>query len=152
MCFPSFGEWTGVTGFEVEKLKHNWSLFFFFFLFYLTFLSLWTVDDHSPQLLISQYTCASIRKRANTQAAYTRAILPQFSWRLFWLHRNRPKDEGIFAAWFNLIRTLMQIVALICRCTSKILGQPNLCFSPWRYYYVIWVNLWITKRNREAGG
>ena len=45
-----------------------------------SFLSLWTVDDHSPQLLISQYTRASIRKRANTQPyTHTRAIPPQFS-------------------------------------------------------------------------
>lgn len=33
----------------------------------LLFVCLWTVDDDSPQLLISQYTCASIHEGANTQ-------------------------------------------------------------------------------------
>lgn len=90
MCFPSFGDWDWGHWLGGRKVKAQLKpLFHFFspFMFLISFLSLWTVDDHSPQLVISQYTCASMRNmRART---HTHAIIPQFSWRLIQLHRNR---------------------------------------------------------------
>ncbi len=57
----------------------SFSLFSLFHVLDFLFLSLWTVDDHGPQLLISQYTCASIRRRANTRA-----------------HSQKPNSTSIF--------------------------------------------------------
>lgn len=68
--FTSFGDWDWGHWLWGRKVKAQLKPLFQFSPLscaWFSFLSLWTVDDHSPQLLISQYTCASIRKRANTQ-------------------------------------------------------------------------------------
>lgn len=78
---------------------------------FLFFLSLWTMLDLSPQLLVSQYTCASIRKRANTQACTHRLTVnfyltfPEDLFRLTdFVLEPQTKIKGYIAAGLSVIR------------------------------------------------
>lgn len=88
------------------------SSIFFFSFFFLSLscaqfsfsVSLWAVDDYSPQLLISQYTCAWIRKRGNTWAHTQTRALPECRIDSTAQKQTKRMKEYI-AAWFILIRT-----------------------------------------------
>lgn len=123
------------------------------------FLSFWTVDDRSPQLLISQYTCASIRKRPNTQAC---------------THRHTSNSTSIFLkiysvaqkqtlCWSDRLRNILRrdstLLEQLHEDSSLMLqmhfqfesNQKDLFFPRRHYYYFMWVNLWVIERGRMDG-
>lgn len=115
------------------------------------------MDDRSPQLLISQYTCASIRKRANTQAC---------------AHRHTSNSTSVFLkiysvaqkqtlCWSDRLRNILRrdstLLEQLHEDSSLMLqmhfqfesNQKDLFFPRRHYYYFMWVNLWVIERGRR---
>lgn len=128
----------------------SFSLFFFHVLDFLFCLfGLWMIIAHSCQFH-STYVQAFAKEQTRMHT-HARTIVPEFSWRLIQLHRNRLKGwRNIWQHDSTSLERLCADFSLMLRMYIQFESSRKDLFFLRRYYYVMWVNLWITKTEREG--